>query len=195
VEIDGETEVLAKVTSEHHGAPANTPITVRWDQKPGKVVRVVLKPTCTNGIFREQHFFPWKYDVEHEEVNFSSGSDAIPDVDKPKLDKSLGAVKKALAQYSRWGKPNLYIAGHTDTVASTDFNRDLSNRRARSIARYFRQKGLNVDIFYIGFGEEAPVVPTADEVNEPRNRRAEYIISVDAPEVRIAGFNGSWSKL
>lgn len=196
VEIDGEDGVLDRVTSQHHGAPANSPLTVRWDQPAGKqVMRIVVKPLCSDGVFREQHFYPWDYPVEHEEVNFPSGSHSIPAGDRHKLDASYQAVAVALKKFSRWGKPKLYIAGHTDTVAGKAYNRDLSRRRAKSIASYFKKKGLRVEIYYIGFGEEAPVVQTPDETAEPRNRRAEYIISVNEPGVEIQGFDGRWLKL
>ena len=123
------------------------------------------------------------------------GSDAIPADERGKLDSSYAAIAAALVKYGKWGKPSLYIAGHTDTVAAVGFNRDLSNRRARSIARHFKRKGMKVDVYYIGFGEEALLVPTPDNTPEPRNRRAEYIISVNEPGVDIAGFDGRWHKL
>lgn len=195
VEIDGEDGVIAKVEDEHHGAPAMQPLSARWKPGPGPVLRIVVKPTCSSGVFREQHFFPWSYPVEHEEVNFASGSHEVPKADLGKLDKSYAAVAAALKKYGRWGKPSLYIAGHTDTVADRQYNRDLSQRRARSIARYLQSRGLKVDIYYIGFGEEAPVVKTPDETAEPRNRRAEYLIAVNEPEVDIEGFSGSWTRL
>ncbi|MFH1811291.1 MAG: OmpA family protein [Pseudomonadota bacterium] len=195
IEIDGEDGVLAQLTTEHHGAPPNTPLTFRWEQKPGPVLRIVIKPTCSDGVFKEQHFFPWSYPIEHEEVRFASGSDVIAADEAVKLDASYQAIAQALAKYGKWGKPNLYIAGHTDTVADKGFNRDLSNRRARSIASAFKKKGLQVDVYYLGFGEEAPLVPTPDNTDEPRNRRAEYIISVNEPRVEIQGFDGHWNRL
>jgi len=194
VEIDGENGILSKSNTPFHGAAPNTPLTVKWDQKPGDVLRIVIKPRCTNGVTRQQEFFPWNYPVPHDEINFASGSDTIPDGDKPKLETAYAEVAKALKKFSRWGKPSLYVAGHTDTVASREYNRDLSNRRARSIARFFKGKGLTVDVYYIGFGEEALAVPTPDETPEPSNRRAEYIISVNEPEMKVDGVNAHWNK-
>lgn len=195
IEIDGEDGVLAKWSQEQHGSPANTPIDFTWKQKPGPVLRIVVRPTCSNGVHREQHFYPWSYPIEHEEVHFASGSDTIPDDERGKLDSSYKAIAAALKKYGRWGKPSLYIAGHTDTVADKAFNRALSNRRARSIARYFKARGMRVPVFYLGFGEEALLVKTPDNTPEPRNRRAEYIISVNPPEADIAGFDGHWNAL
>lgn len=194
LEVDGEDGVLAKINTPFHGAAPNTPLTIKWDQKPGNVMRLVIKPRCANGVTRQQEFFPWDYPVPHDEINFDSGSDEIPDSDKPKLETAYVEVAKALKKFSRWGKPSLYVAGHTDSVAGRDYNRDLSNRRARSIARYFKSKGLNVDVYYIGFGEGALLVPTPDETPEPRNRRAEYIISVNEPEMLVDGVKARWNK-
>jgi hypothetical protein len=59
---------------------------------------------------------------------------------------------------------------HTDTVATAEYNQELSTRRAQALARWFRSHGLKLPIACAGMGERALKVKTADEVDEPRNR-------------------------
>jgi outer membrane protein OmpA-like peptidoglycan-associated protein len=89
----------------------------------------------------------------------------------------------------------LYVAGHTDTVGNNASNRTLSLNRARSIGQYFRKRGVRVPVLYEGFGEEALAVATKDEQEEPKNRRAEYIIAIDDPTAQNVPFQPRWQKL
>ena len=66
-------------------------------------------------------------------------------------------------------------------MGNTHYNRELSTRRARAIARWFRSKGLNIPIHYCGFGEEYLAKKTPDETDERANRRAIYILTSQAP--------------
>jgi len=70
----------------------------------------------------------------------------------------------------------LYVAGHTDTVGTSASNRKLSLARARAIATYFKSKGLRIPIAFAGFGEDVLLVKTADETDERRNRRVDYVL-------------------
>ena len=71
----------------------------------------------------------------------------------------------------------ILVIGHTDRVGSQDANDALSLQRAQAVVKLIRAIGFPKDLLTaIGRGERDPVVPTADEVAEPRNRRAEIII-------------------
>jgi outer membrane protein OmpA-like peptidoglycan-associated protein len=98
-------------------------------------------------------------------------------------------------RYEQLVAVRLYILGHTDTVGTTDSNRELSLQRARSIASYLRKHGARLPLFYEGFGEQAPHVVTPDETPEAGNRRAEYILSVEDPTLTNAPFAPQWRKL
>jgi outer membrane protein OmpA-like peptidoglycan-associated protein len=133
--------------------------------------------------------------IPHEEVNFPSGSAEIPASERKKLDSTVEKLLEAVERYGHLAAIRLYVLGHTDTVGSTDSNRELSLQRARSIAAYFRKHGARLPIFYEGFGEQAPLRVTKDETDEPANRRAEYIIAVDDPALTNAPFAPQWRKL
>lgn len=71
----------------------------------------------------------------------------------------------------------ILVVGHTDRVGNAEANDRLSLQRAQAIANLFKARGFNPDLLSaIGRGEREPLVPTADDVAEPRNRRAEIVI-------------------
>ena len=84
---------------------------------------------------------------------------------------------------------------NTDTVGDASYNLLLSRQRAQAIAKWFRQRGLKIPIGYEGFGETALLVKTADEVDEPRNRRVDYILSVDEPVFKSSGLRPTWYRV
>jgi len=157
----------------------NRTVFMKWAGKEGTIIRIDIKAWDTNGAYSQMELSPWHVDVEHEEVNFPSGSAAITDEEKPKLDAAYEHLKEKVALYGKLVKLNLYIVGYTDTVGTKDSNRGLSMRRARSIATYFRHKGFSFPVYYQGFGEEVLAVPTADETDEAKNRRALYLLGGD----------------
>ncbi|WP_347402456.1 OmpA family protein [Corallococcus macrosporus] len=176
------------------GAPAGTPLEVKWLPAEGKVMHIRLRAYDTSDFYTGVDLYPWQVDIPHEEVTFASGRSDVPPAEKGKLDASYKSITEALNKYGRWASLRLYVLGHTDTVGSTDDNRELSLKRARSIASYFRQRGLKVPVFYEGFGEQSPAVPTPDETAEAGNRRAEYIIAVEDPSLTNAPFAPRWRK-
>ena len=68
-------------------------------------------------------------------------------------------------------------------------------RRAQSLARWFRQKGVRIPIAYEGFGETVVRVQTPENTDEVRNRRADSIIADEAPPMTGVGLKPSWKKV
>ncbi|TSC22769.1 OmpA family protein [Corallococcus sp. Z5C101001] len=176
------------------GAPAGTPLEVKWLPAEGQVMRIRLRAYDTSDFYTGVDLYPWQVDIPHEEVGFASGRSDVPPAEKGKLDASYKSIADALNKYGRWASLRLYVLGHTDTVGKSDDNRELSLKRAKSIASYFRQRGLKVPVFYEGFGEQSLAVPTPDETAEAANRRAEYIIAVEDPSLTNAPFAPRWRK-
>lgn len=166
------------------------PIDLDWTtQGPGNLMRIHLKAYDRDGFFGGVELFPWRIDIPHEEINFATGSAEITKPESEKLEKSYGLLADALARYGRFAKVRLFVAGHTDTVGDAASNRALSGDRARAIGRWFKKRGVKVPIQYAGFGEDLLAVKTPDETDEAKNRRAEYIVSVEAPP------GGAWRPL
>lgn len=72
---------------------------------------------------------------------------------------------------------DISVIGHTDTVGSKEYNFKLSKERAKAVASYL--VGHGVEAAYISVtshGEGNPLIPTGDNVSEPRNRRVEAVV-------------------
>ena len=86
--------------------------------------------------------------------------------------EGLRVVEQAARAYQERGAARITVTGHTDTVGSAAYNLRLSESRADTVANELIREGVPAaDIITIGRGEEDLLVPTADGVDEPRNRR------------------------
>ena len=193
--LGGAGEVLAKVDQRFSNVKANQPLLLRWPVKKGRAVARIE----VFGYDLEQRFVgvaisPWSFEVPHEEVVFRSGSAQIDESEQRKLRASLVTLRQLLSQHRELGEITLFVAAHTDTVGAADYNLRLSSRRAQAIARWFRDGGLQLPIAHAGLGEQALAVPTADEVPEARNRRADYMLALEPPRLRVSGRAVVWRK-
>ncbi len=69
------------------------------------------------------------------------------------------------------------VTGHTDRVGSQKRNDALSLKRAQFVRARLIASGIPKDrIEAVGRGERAPLIQTADEVAEPKNRRVEITV-------------------
>jgi outer membrane protein OmpA-like peptidoglycan-associated protein len=69
------------------------------------------------------------------------------------------------------------VIGHTDTLADAAYNQDLSLRRAEQVRDLLAGRGIPATaITAFGRGENDLLVPTADNISEPRNRRVEVVV-------------------
>ncbi|WPG37088.1 OmpA family protein [Variovorax sp. EBFNA2] len=67
---------------------------------------------------------------------------------------------------------DIVVTGHTDTKGAGEQNDQLSRRRAQEVAQLFVERQFPAArIEAVGRGERDLAVPTADDVDEPRNRR------------------------
>jgi iron complex outermembrane recepter protein len=75
----------------------------------------------------------------------------------------------------------LTVTGHTDTVGSDAYNMRLSRRRAESVAAQLEKDGIpSSEIEIVAKGKRDLLVPTADGVKEPQNRRVQIVYSGEA---------------
>src|SRR5579883_623760 len=174
---------IGRGSASYHKEPAGTWLPIQWTATaPGNPMLLKLKVAAADGLATNVELVPWEVSIEHEDVNFETDSAAIRPEEAGKLDASLRRIEEVTKRAERFVKVRLWVAGHTDTVGSKEHNRKLSLDRARAIAEYFRQKGLAIPISYEGFGEEVLKVKTPDETDEPKNRRADYVLgAVSAP--------------
>lgn len=183
---------IEETTTELENWAPGTPILLKW-KHAGRddLLRLEVRVEDADGFFNAIQLTPWQVEIPHEEVLFETGSAQIAPDEIPKLEESLERVKDALGRYSEIKGVQLFIAGHTDTKGSAAHNLSLSQKRAQAIAAWFVKNDLKIPVHFEGFGEAALKVKTADEVDEAKNRRVDYILSVEAPEL----LRGSWKRL
>ena len=86
--------------------------------------------------------------------------------------ESQKVLEEVLAAALAHSGGDMVITGHTDTVGSGASNDALSAERARQVRQMLAERQFPAErIEAAGRGERELAVPTADEVDEPRNRR------------------------
>ena len=102
-------------------------------------------------------------------------------------DQDRQVIAQAAQDYRQGGTPQITVTGHTDTSGSAAYNLELSKRRAESVAQALESEGVPAtSITTVGRGEEGLLVPTADGVREPLNRRVEIVVPQAPPPVVAA---------
>lgn len=91
--------------------------------------------------------------------------------------KSAADLERIVNEIKQGNSRNISINGHTDTTGDADYNLRLSLERAASIRDILIQAGIRPEYLHVAnHGKGNPLVPTGDNVDEPRNRRVEIII-------------------
>jgi OmpA-OmpF porin, OOP family len=91
--------------------------------------------------------------------------------------ESQEQLPKILADATQRSGADLVITGHTDATGALAANDALSLRRAKVVAQLLVGQGAVASrIEAVGRGKRELLVPTADEVDEPRNRRVEIVV-------------------
>jgi outer membrane protein OmpA-like peptidoglycan-associated protein len=92
-------------------------------------------------------------------------------------DESREAFRQISLEIARRPAVEVIVTGHTDRVGTLEHNDALSLQRAARVRRELGEAGVPADRIEIaGRGEREPLVPTDDEVPEPRNRRVEITV-------------------
>ncbi len=87
----------------------------------------------------------------------------------------LNSVALVLQEYDR---TLVDIYGHTDSTGSAQYNQQLSQRRAQSVAQYLVGQGVNGQRLLVqGMGETQPIATNDTAAGREQNRRVEIKIS------------------
>ncbi|MCA8831550.1 OmpA family protein [Hymenobacter pini] len=72
----------------------------------------------------------------------------------------------------------LEISGHTDNVGKAEYNKDLSQRRAKAVVDYLVAKGIDKGrLTFAGYGDTQPVASNASKAGRQLNRRTEFKVT------------------
>ncbi|HKQ82776.1 MAG TPA: OmpA family protein [Steroidobacteraceae bacterium] len=103
-------------------------------------------------------------------VTFASNSSDLNSQFFTTLD-SVGTVLK------EYNKTVVEVAGHTDSTGSDEYNKQLSMRRAQTVANYLTGRGVKQErLLTVGAGEAYPVASNDTEQGKQLNRRVELTI-------------------
>jgi len=104
------------------------------------------------------------------DTGFNTNSSDI----KPGFYSTLDKIADVVVRYN---KTSLTVAGHTDDVGSSQYNQQLSERRAHAVAQYLESKKVNpVRLVLVGKGETMPVASNSSEAGRAENRRVELYV-------------------
>jgi opacity protein-like surface antigen len=91
--------------------------------------------------------------------------------------QAVATIKQASDTFKARGFARITATGHTDKSGPEAYNMALSLRRANAVKDQLVRDGVPATaITVIGRGESQPLVPTADGVREPQNRRVEIVL-------------------
>ncbi|MDF3073782.1 MAG: outer membrane protein and related peptidoglycan-associated protein [Alphaproteobacteria bacterium] len=86
-------------------------------------------------------------------------------------------IEEAAAAAKAGNVARVQLTGHTDRSGSDQYNLALGTRRGEAVKQALIRLGIPAaSIAVISRGESQPLVPTADGVREPQNRRVEIML-------------------
>jgi len=97
---------------------------------------------------------------------------------RPDAERTLQEVAQVLASFR--GRP-VRLEGHTDAIASEDYNQKLSERRAGAVRGWLAGHGVEAGrLAPKGYGKSRPIADNSTADGRQKNRRVEVIIEKGA---------------
>jgi outer membrane protein OmpA-like peptidoglycan-associated protein len=137
------------------GSPPGLPTVI-----PGQEVQAIAGPALAALPKPPLKFILY---FEHDSADLTPASQAL--------------LKKVLRMIRDRAPVDISVVGHTDTVGWKGYNYTLSMERAKAVATILLGQGVDPSTLDIAsHGKDNPLVPTGDQVTEPRNRRVEITV-------------------
>lgn len=106
------------------------------------------------------------------QVLFASNEATLLPAATKALDNVVAALKEVKPDAGR-----VVIEGHTDSRGARAYNRDLAERRARSVRDYLVSRGVSGDMLAVeGVGPDRPVAENRSAEGRANNRRVEIVL-------------------
>lgn len=110
-------------------------------------------------------------DLKIPTIYFDLDKAVLREEGKAELDK-LADKLNASKEY------DLVIGGHTCSIGTEEYNKELSEKRAQAVVKYLLSKGVsNAFVGSNNYGEEKPAVENNSRKNRELNRRAEFEVA------------------
>ena len=105
------------------------------------------------------------------DITFATDQDSVKSGFYPTLNSVALVLKK-------FNQTVVDVYGHTNSTGNDQYNYDLSQRRALSVANYLSGQGVDSRRFAVtGFGETRPVADNSTTAGRAQNRRVEIQLS------------------
>jgi len=171
--LEEEDGSVGAITVENEGGSQTI------DQARGstKVASATSAPSAQEEISQEEIDKTWGATLQASPLKprsfllyFISGTDILTEESRRQLPMIFDSLKEYPA-------PEVTVTGHTDRTGSAEINARLALARAEAIRDLLVREGLDAALIQVdSHGETNPVVPTPDDVAEPRNRRVEVTV-------------------
>ena len=143
----------------------------------GKTVEVDAKPLGKPPRFLKLEMVPPVPAIEANRLLITLDSGVLFDVDKYNLRPEAQEILKNLAVVLKEADIKSFeIDGHTDSDASDEYNKTLSDNRAKSVKEFLSSQGVKANIITNGYGESKPIASNDTPEGKQKNRRVEIII-------------------
>lgn len=109
--------------------------------------------------------------IRLKQVNFSSGRSDLP-------ESSLNLLAKVSKVAKMMRASEIKVEGHTDSMGGENMNKTISEKRASTVAAYFRSNGFK-DVISEGQGFQKPISTNKSKSGRAQNRRVDIIITPD----------------
>ena len=106
------------------------------------------------------------------EILFDTDSYTLKNESKETIDNIIEAIKKT------YPDREIIVQGHTDNTGSEEYNKTLSERRAKTVADYILPNLNHDKLSYSGFGDKEPIAPNDTAEGRSKNRRVDIIIKL-----------------
>lgn len=106
-------------------------------------------------------------------IEFESNTTVMPPRSRATLDRLILVLRTA-------PRAIIEIGGHTDKYGASDYNVQLSRRRADAVRHYFISHGLTNQFTAVGYGATRPLSVAQTRTGFQRNRRIELRVKGQA---------------
>ncbi|WP_376870225.1 OmpA family protein [Albirhodobacter sp. R86504] len=126
------------------------------------------------------------FPVEIPVLRVVANADVFFDTDKDEIRPEAIPIIYIIAESLKREPPDvsLFVAGHTDSNASEEYNLDLGTRRAQAVAAALVRRGVyQASVYSVSFGEYAAISNNETAEGRARNRRVEFLFSAKSEAI------------
>lgn len=115
-----------------------------------------------------------------ERIFFDPGQSVLRPEAQPVIDLVAESLRREPPDVA------IFVAGHTDTRGSEDYNYNLSVDRANAVAKALADRGIGrTHIWRVGFGEAVPLRNNDTPERMAMNRRVEFLFAAKAKAAAV----------